>query len=821
MPKSTILKCITPATRWEDALPIGNGSIGALVYGNICHETIILNHESLWIYHDKPEPPDISATVPELRGMLAGDEWSFSDMFLDFMLREKGYDASQVHKDNYHPAFNIRIDVEPTAPFTGYCREIDMATGEAKVSWVEGGVRNTRRCFVSRDMDVFCMQMTRDFPGMSCKIFAEKTPLVEQNAHTKDKRYTWDDIPISYDVLAKPAWFHVTGTYKNGDQFGGVGHVVAPGGDVSVIAGRMIITGARDVFLLVKLFTHEPAASAIPRIEGELTRLVSSSKEKSPYDVLLADHVALHQALYNRLEIDLGTSPVDIEKPNEQLLLDAYNGEVPTALIERMFLYGRYLLVCSSRPGGWPANLQGVWNGYWAPPWSSDYHNDENVQMNYWAALPGNLAETTLPYFDFYEACLPEYRRNARVLYGCEGIFAPIAQTVKGKAPLYGGPWLNWVSGAGWLGQLFYDYWRFTRDDKFLRERAIPYLREVALFYENFLVESKDGKVVFSPSLSPENVPSVKGGSLATINATMDVAIAREVLSTLIAGCEHLGIESPGVARWKALLAKLPAYEINADGAIKEWIHPRLRDNYHHRHQSHVYPLFPGLEITRWSNARFYEACRVAVEKRLVIGQESQSGWSLAHMSNIWARLHDGDRALGCIETITRSCVGPNLFTYHNDWRHMGLTLYWDFIDKIFQIDANFGIVAAVLEMLVFSRETEISILPALPARWQKGHIRGVATRAGVNVSIEWDAERGHVSIELAPGLDTTVTLELPGQVSSMSLNPGTVSVLPSPIGDRFKIVSLHAGEVITMRASMVFAKQGNRDQCTAIGHDS
>ncbi|MBN2151875.1 MAG: glycoside hydrolase family 95 protein [Candidatus Lokiarchaeota archaeon] len=791
-----------PATRWEDATPVGNGSIGALIYGNICHETIVLNHESLWIYHDKPEPPDISGTVPELREMLANGEWSFADMFLDFMLREKGYDANQVHKDNYHPSFNVRVDMEPSAPFTGYRRELDMATGEARVSWTEGRARHTRRCFVSRASDLFCMRISCDSGDVGCKLVAEKCPLVEQNAHSKDKRYTWDDVPITFEVMVGPGWFHVTGTYKSGGQFGGVGHVVAPGGRVSAVAGRMEVAGAREVVVVVKLFANEAAASAIPRVEGELAGM---HLDGSSYDVLLREHAALHQALYDRLEIDLGADPADRQKSNEQLLLDAYDGDVPTALVERMFLYGRYLLVSSSRPGGWPANLQGVWNGYYFPPWASDYHNDENVQMNYWAALPGNLAETTLPYFDFYEACLPECRRNARVLYGCRGIFAPIAQTMKGVASLYGGPWLNWVSGAGWLGQLFYDFWRFTRDDAFLRDRAIPYLREVAAFYEDFLVEGPGGKVVFSPSLSPENVPSVKGASLATVNATMDVAVAREVLSTLVAGCERLGIEADGVARWNALIAKLPAYEVNADGAIKEWIDPRLPDNYHHRHLSHVYPLFPGLEITREGDPRLYAACRVAVEKRLVIGQESQSGWSLAHMSNIWARLHDGDHALGCIETLARSCVGPNLFTYHNDWRHMGITLYWNFIDKIFQIDANFGLVAGVLEMLVFSRENEISILPALPKKWKRGYISGVATRAGVVVSVEWDVGIKHLRIELSPKLDTNMTIQVPGPVASFSAFPESTQVSSSSLGKEFKIVSLRAGKAVEIEIVTVF----------------
>jgi alpha-L-fucosidase 2 len=195
----------------------------------------------------------------------------------------------------------------------------------------------------------------------------------------------------------------------------------------------------------------------------------------------------------------------------------------------------------------------------------------------------------------------------------------------------------------------------------------------------------------------------------------------------------------------------------------------------------------------------------MAVEKRLVIGQESQSGWSLAHMSNIWARLHDGDHALGCIEALTRSCVGPNLFTYHNDWRHMGLTLYWDFIDKIFKIDANFGLVAGVLEMLVFSRENEISILPALPKKWKRGYVRGVATRAGAVVSVDWDVGIKHLRIDLAPKFDTTVTIQVPGPVASFSASMESTQVSSSPLGKEFKIVSLRAGKAVEIEIVTAF----------------
>ena len=232
---------------------------------------------------------------------------------------------------------------------------------------------------------------------------------------------------------------------------------------------------------------------------------------------------------------------------------------------------------------------------------------------------------------------ISDYQRNAQVLYGCRGIFAPIAQSYKGEGSLYGDVWLNWTAGAGWLSQLFFDYWLFTGDDAFLQQRAVPFLKEVAQFYEDFLQIDKTGYYRFAPSISPENIPAIPQASIVTINATMDVAIAKEVLTNLITACTHLEIESENVLKWQEMVAKLPPYQINEDGAIKEWIHPDLKDHYEHRHVSHIYGLFPGLEINPESTPELYKACQIAVQKRLIIGQTSQSGWSTVHLANIFA----------------------------------------------------------------------------------------------------------------------------------------------------------------------------------------
>ncbi len=292
--------------------------------------------------------------------------------------------------------------------------------------------------------------------------------------------------------------------------------------------------------------------------------------------------------------------------------------------------------------------------------------------------------------------------------------------------------------------------------------------------------------------MSPENRPA-NGNSLLTINATMDVAVCREVLANLCDGCDALGIEKEGVIRWRSMLEKLPEYNVNEDGALREWLHPAFDDNYHHRHQSHLYPIFPGLEITEESNPEIYEAGRVAVEKRLVVGLTSQTGWSMSHMANTYARLGRGDRSLECLEILTRGSTGPNLFTYHNDWRKMGLTCGTG-ESAPFQIDANFGIAAAVLEMLVFSKPGILKMLPALPSKWRSGRVKGIACRGGITVNMKWDIDSGSFSAEIRAQREQTLRLHLPDGVREPTFDPSS-AMKEGTEGAHWVEISLNGGE--------------------------
>jgi alpha-L-fucosidase 2 len=746
-----------PASRWQDALPVGNGTVGALVYGAIRDETIILNHENLWFRTPKPHLPDVADVLPEVRALLAAGKYREAAERLPDAAAERGF-TSRV--DPYHPAFDLKLEMQTETAFTAYRRTLHMDTGEASVCWTEARRRHKRQLLASRADNVVVMRVASPDGPVSLNIW-----LMPHNLHETTMGAglpdTTDRPRLDFAATADESWLTMTGTYADGNQFGGAARVVASGGTTEVEGEVLRIMNADEVLVLVKLFANELAEPALARLRKELVALPAT------WAALRRRHVNVHQELFRRM-----TFKLDQGRANsvDQLLRKAYANDVAGALIEKMTFFGRHLLISSSRPGGLPANLQGVWNGDYKPAWSSDYHNDENIQMNYWQALPGNLAEITLPFFDYYESMIADNRRNAQALFGCRGIAVPIAQSTHGIT--HPGLWMNWTAGAGWLAQLFYDYWLFTGDDGFLRDRAVPYLREVALFYQDFLIEDADGKLMVSPSLSPENSPDIPDASMVVVNATMDIAIAREVLTNLCAACRHLGIADPDLSRWQEMLEKLPPYEVNADGALREWLGPGLKDNYHHRHQSHLYPLFPGFEISREETPELFAAARTAVEKRLVIGLTSQTGWSLAHMANIYARLGEGDRALQCLELILRFCTGPNLFTWHNDWRGQGVTMHWP--GAPFQIDANLGFTAAVQEMLVQSRPGWIGVLPALPKRWQRGELTGAFTRCGVTVDIVWERGGAGYKVALRATRQAKLSVSLPGgQTRHLQLTGG------------------------------------------------
>jgi alpha-L-fucosidase 2 len=395
-----------------------------------------------------------------------------------------------------------------------------------------------------------------------------------------------------------------------------------------------------------------------------------------------------------------------------------------------------------------------------------------NIQMIYWQALAGNLTELNLTLFDYYESMLDQFRKNAKNIFGCRGIMIP-APTTKEFGAVLGssGHVLFWTGAAAWLSAHYYDYYRFTGDREFLRNRALPFMREAAHFYEDFTFPDETGQLLFAPSNSPENAPGgytdrsrSDGQQEISLNAAMDIALRKELLTDLVQCATECGIYLDEVPHWKAMPSKLPPYMINQDGAIKEWSRADLPDPYEHRHLSHIYAAFPGHEIGR--DHPLYPAFRKAIDLRLSRGMSSASGWSLMHAANILVAWRDGDVAFEVLSRLSRSCVGNNLFTYHNDWRGMGLTL--SAANPPFQIDANMGWTAAIQNMLLTSRAGTINVLPAVPGQWRSGEIAGMRCCGGITASIHWNKANGIAEVDLTGDREQSVDVRFPAYIRSL-----------------------------------------------------
>ncbi len=763
------------------------------------HEVILLNHEALWfpLYEKPAQLPNMAQHLPELRRLLTQGQYKLAHEFWQDKLRESDYDRQGPPIPNpFHPAFDLLLSGTATFEMTDYQQHLDFETAEATAIWLEGGTVYERGLFVSR----------RDFTVV-VNLRASKSSALNMdialNAHAPEKeiypkhiglsknylltRKAYCGDPITYHTTAEDGWLSLIGRYWDGRHFGGVARVVQKAGSLDVWDNVLSAKDADELLILLKLFVNEKdPGTAIEQLRADICRLPTD------YDELFRSHAEQHGELFRRMSLDLAAGQ-ERQATNAELLAKAEQRELSPALVERLFEYGRYLLICSSHVGGWPANLQGVWSGTWTPSWASDYTVDENVQMCYWQALPGAMPEVTQPYFDYFDSLVPDWRVNARQFFGCRGIVSDICHSdhgLKNSQHVF----TSWTAGAGWLAQLYYDYYLFTDDQEFLKHRALPFMKEVALFYEDFLVADSNDQYLFSPSVSPENVPEnlcaadapvggVGSGTPTAVNATMDIAVAKEVLTNLIAGCKILGIEKAKIKHWYTMLTTLPSYEIGPDGALKEWAHSDLHDRHVHRHISHLYPLFPGFEVSAdEGDPALRRGCRVLLEKKLHRNGDF-GAWSWAHLALGFTRLTLGEKVLECLRQVSLTCAPGNLLSFYRP----GFP---------FQLDAHCGFSSAVLEVLVFSRPGMVKLLPALPATWRKGRAQGMLCRGGIDLDIEWNMDKREANATLRSRSPQKLAVRLPSQITEIECD---LPIAPSPLGPRYRQIQLPAGTMVVL----------------------
>lgn len=720
-----------PASRWEDGFLSGNGEYGLVVHGDPAAERLIVNHHRFVLPNGTRDlgPPTLAGRLDEVRDLvLAGEAEAAQRAFSD--------GRRLAWTQPFHPGFAIELDRANPAPVQDYRRETDFRTGQVSATWTDIAGAWRSRAFVSRADRVLVYELSGPVLDLAVRLSGD---LPGRPAGVRCSS-------VSEVGDAREALLTLRGTYPSGlgaHGFAGVTRLVVDG-PVRADGDRAVVRGASRLLLLTVLDRGDA-----PPDEGHLrSRLEALPAE---YGWLLHRHTALHAAMYERVELDLGVSGAERAQPVGELLAAQRRDPAPSpALLEAMFHAGRYLLISSS--GVLPPRLTGLWLGEWGAAWSGDFTTDANLNLQLAGAGVAALPEAVESLRALIADQIDDWRANARAVYGARGVLAP-SRTDGEHGRLFhldaDWPWAMWVAGADWLLLPLLEHWQITGDDEFLADPLAPWLVEAALFFEDFLTrEDEHGSLVLVPSYSPEVGPAGRSG-VAAVNATMDIAAARHALSAAAEACTRLGIEEAAVARWQSLLQQLPDYEVDAHGALAEWAWPGLSTPDDHRHVSHLYPVWPLHEITPEGTPELAAAARRALVRR---GDEDLSAHGSLHRALCAARLEDP----GLVEANLAKIVGNDmvfrsLMTAHNP----GLQTY--------NADAAHAIPAVVVEALVGSRPGVVELLPALPPRWARGRISGVRCRSRVTVAeLAWDLERGTVRAVLRADAEVTVSVRCP-----------------------------------------------------------